>query len=284
VVELEPNPAAKTWRSPSLDGIPLEGMLSYEKWRRIDSGIVLPRATISHKLVTLQVPLPPFSNEPITVLTDSLRYDKMVLLDETPSHRMRHTNNFVVRDAMTESSLWTPYDWKGSCAPSKMKLRATCSMLYCWRGSSRRFTTVQAMMLPIGGAGAATGGHRGHCLYTLVEILCASLAAGVFTIDLLGVALDGSHRPHRLRHSVLTIGMKRFVPFELSKRITGQIMRDLQSARKAPGQDRTYVAGEKEHEMQEMVREQGIPVNWNLRRDLQTVRYELGIVGYEPCF
>ena len=61
-------------------------------------------------------------------------------------------------------------------------------------------------------------------------------------------------------------------------------MRDLQSARKAPGQERIYVAGEKEHERQELVRERGIPVNRNLRRDLQTVRDELGITGYEPYF
>jgi hypothetical protein len=30
--------------------------------------------------------------------------------------------------------------------------------------------------------------------------------------------------------------------------------------------------------------ERGIPVNRNLRCDLQTVRDELGIVGYEPYF
>jgi LDH2 family malate/lactate/ureidoglycolate dehydrogenase len=52
-------------------------------------------------------------------------------------------------------------------------------------------------------------------------------------------------------------------------------------ARKTHGQDRIHVAGEKEHERQELVREGGIPVNRNLRRDLQIVRDELGIVGYE---
>jgi LDH2 family malate/lactate/ureidoglycolate dehydrogenase len=61
-------------------------------------------------------------------------------------------------------------------------------------------------------------------------------------------------------------------------------MRDLRSARKAPGQERVYVAGEKEHERQERVRQRGIPVNRNLRRDLQDVRDALGIVGYEPYF
>jgi LDH2 family malate/lactate/ureidoglycolate dehydrogenase len=148
----------------------------------------------------------------------------------------------------------------------------------------RDLPTGQAVMLPLGGAGETTGGYKGYDLATLVEILCASLCGGAFMRDLLGLAPDGSRRPYMLGHFFLAIDIEHFVPLEVSKRITGQIMRDLQSARKAPGQDRIYVAGEKEHERETMVRERGIPVNRNLRRDLQTVRDELGIVGYEAWF
>jgi L-2-hydroxycarboxylate dehydrogenase (NAD+) len=142
----------------------------------------------------------------------------------------------------------------------------------------------RAMMLPLGGAGEATGGHKGYGLATVVEILCASLCGGAFMKDLLGNAPDGSRRPYMLGHFFLAIDIGHFVPLEVSKRITGQIMRELQSARKAPGQERVYVAGEKEHERRERVRERGIPVNRNLRRDLQAVRNELGIAGYETYF
>jgi L-2-hydroxycarboxylate dehydrogenase (NAD+) len=142
----------------------------------------------------------------------------------------------------------------------------------------------QAMMLPLGGAGEVTGGYKGFDLATMVEILCASLGEGAFMKDLLGFAPDGSRRPYMLGHFFLAIDIEHFLPLELSKQITGQIMRDLQNARKAPGQARIYVAGEKEHEREAMVRARGIPVNRNLRRDLQTVRDELGIVGYEAYF
>jgi L-2-hydroxycarboxylate dehydrogenase (NAD+) len=148
----------------------------------------------------------------------------------------------------------------------------------------RELPTGQALMLPLGGAGEATGGYKGYSLSTLVEILCASLGAGTFMKDLLGVAPDGSRRPYMLGHFFLAIDVEHFLPLDLSKQITGQIMRELQNARKAPGQARIYVAGEKEHERQELVRERGIPVNSNLRRDLQTVRDELGIAGYETYF
>jgi LDH2 family malate/lactate/ureidoglycolate dehydrogenase len=58
----------------------------------------------------------------------------------------------------------------------------------------------------------------------------------------------------------------------------------LKVARRTPGQDRIYVAGEKEHEKQKLVLGRGIPVNRNLRRDLQRIRNELGIAGYETYF
>jgi LDH2 family malate/lactate/ureidoglycolate dehydrogenase len=140
----------------------------------------------------------------------------------------------------------------------------------------------KAMLLPLGGAGEATGGYKGFDLATVVEILCASLCGGAFMKDLLGFAPDGSRRPYMLGHFFLAVDIQHFVPLEVSQRITGQIMRDLQGAHRAPGQERVYVAGEKEHERQELVRQRGIPVNRNLRRDLQAVRDDLGIVGYEP--
>jgi LDH2 family malate/lactate/ureidoglycolate dehydrogenase len=142
----------------------------------------------------------------------------------------------------------------------------------------------KALLLPLGGAGEATGGYKGYGLAAMVEILCASLCGGVFLQDMLGFAPDGSRRPYMLGHFFLVIDIAHFVPPEVSKRITGQIMRDLQNARKAPGQERIYVAGEKEHERQQLVRRRGIPVNRNLRRDLQTVRDELDIAGYETYF
>lgn len=141
-----------------------------------------------------------------------------------------------------------------------------------------------AALLPLGGAGDQLAGYKGYSLATIVEILSASLCGGVFMKDLLGFASDGSRRPYMLGHFFLAIDVGHFIPVELSRRITGDIMRTLQASRKAPGQDRIYVAGEKEYEMSQLRREQGIPVNHNLRRELQTMRDELKIDGYEAYF
>ncbi len=144
--------------------------------------------------------------------------------------------------------------------------------------------TGTAALLPLGGAGEELAGYKGYDLATMVEILSASLCGGVFMKDLLGFAPDGSRRPYMLGHFFLAIDVEHFVPLEVSRLITGQIMRTLQNARKAPGQERIYVAGEKEHEKEVLIREQGVPVNPNLRRELEIMRDELSIVGYEDYF
>lgn len=141
-----------------------------------------------------------------------------------------------------------------------------------------------AAFLPLGGAGEELGGHKGYGLATMVEILSAALCGGAFLKDLLGYAPDGSRRPYMLGHFFLAIDIEHFIPLDVARRIVGQIMRDLQNSRKEPGRDRIYVAGEKEYEAEKRIRVQGIPVNRNLMRELQVMRDELGITGYEAYF
>jgi len=141
-----------------------------------------------------------------------------------------------------------------------------------------------AALLPLGGAGELMAGYKGYDLATMVEILSASLCGGMFMKDLLGFAADGSRRPYMLGHFFLAIDIEHFIPLATSRRITGQIMRALQASRRAPGQDRIYVGGEKEYEMEKLRRAQGIPVNHNLQLELQTMRDELQIPGYEGYF
>jgi LDH2 family malate/lactate/ureidoglycolate dehydrogenase len=142
----------------------------------------------------------------------------------------------------------------------------------------------EAGLLPLGGEGELLGGHKGYGLATIVEILSASLSGGAFMKDLQGFAPDGTRRPFMLGHFFLAIDIEHFLPLEVSKQITGGIMRALQASRRAPGQDRIYVAGEKEWELQQIIREQGVPVNDNLRKELQIMRDELEMEGYEEYF
>jgi len=148
----------------------------------------------------------------------------------------------------------------------------------------RDLGAAQAALLPLGGAGELYAGYKGYDLATIVEVLSASLCHGAFLKDLLGFAPDGSARPYMLGHFFLAMDVAHFVPLEASRRTTGEIMRALQSSRKAASQERIYVAGEKEYENEKRIRQEGVPVNRNLRAELQLMRDELEIEGYEAYF
>ena len=100
----------------------------------------------------------------------------------------------------------------------------------------------------------------------------------------MGFAPDGSARPYMLGHFFLALDVAHFVPLEASRRTTGEIMRALQSSRKETGQERIYVAGEKEYENSQRIREAGVPVNRSLRAELQAMRDALEIEGYGEYF
>jgi L-2-hydroxycarboxylate dehydrogenase (NAD+) len=144
--------------------------------------------------------------------------------------------------------------------------------------------TFQAALLPLGGQGELFAGYKGYGLATMVEILSAALSGGPFMKELLGFDDDGAQRPHMLGHFFLAIDIEHFVPLALFKQIVGNMIRELQGARKAPGEERIYVAGEKEYEKQRVIRETGIPVNANLKRTLQFLRDALQVEGYETYF
>jgi len=61
------------------------------------------------------------------------------------------------------------------------------------------------------------------------------------------------------------------------KKITGSICRDLQNAQLFPGKTRIYVAGEKEYEIEQKVRKQGVPINPNLEKNIRFIQDELSI-------
>ncbi|GAH04576.1 unnamed protein product, partial [marine sediment metagenome] len=85
-------------------------------------------------------------------------------------------------------------------------------------------------------------------------------------------------------HFFLALNIEHFLPVELSRKITGDIMRALQAAKKAPGAERIYVAGEKEYEREIKIRELGIPVNPNLLKTLRMIRDALNVTGYDAYF
>ncbi len=131
-----------------------------------------------------------------------------------------------------------------------------------------------AAFLPLGGAGEVSGGHKGYGYAAAVEILSAAFWGGPFMKDL---TLD---KGSRLGHFLMAIDVASFIEAETFKKVAGSICRALRSSRKAPGQHRIYTAGEKEYEMEQKRRREGIPIGRSIQQDILAMQEELGLGQY----
>lgn len=136
-----------------------------------------------------------------------------------------------------------------------------------------------AALTPLGGLGEDGGGYKGYGYATVVEILSAALQDGSYLKGLLGYE-DGKKVPYHLGHFFLAIDIEHFVPLPLFKAIAGDICRQLRSSEKAPGHDRIWTAGEKEHDAWLERRDRGVPVNAPLRRDCNAMRKAMGLTQH----
>ena len=132
-------------------------------------------------------------------------------------------------------------------------------------------------LLPLGGLGEETGGYKGYGFTTIVEILSAALAGGPHTKALSGKDAEGNNDFYRLGHFFLVINPEFFMGLDTFRSTTGDILRSLRESQKAPGQERIYTAGEKEH-LSWVEREPlGVPVGDTIQKEFIQLRDECGL-------
>jgi len=142
----------------------------------------------------------------------------------------------------------------------------------------------EAALAPIGGIDEETGGHKGYGFATVVELLSATLQQGSFLKQLSGLTDDGTRRPYALGHFFLAMDIEHFCDLAGFKKSAGDILRELRNSQKAPGKDRIYTCGEKEH-LAGIDREgKGVPVNEALQKQLVEMRDEQNLTQYRFPF
>jgi len=140
-----------------------------------------------------------------------------------------------------------------------------------------------AALLPLGGEGEDTSGHKGYGYATFAEILSSALQDGVYLKDTDGIVENGQKRL-KIGHFFLVINIENFIPLKRFKEISGNIMRKLRNSKKAPGKDKIYTAGEKEYFKEVERRKNGIPLNRSLQKDLKIIQKELKLNNYNFPF
>ncbi|NTW71817.1 MAG: Ldh family oxidoreductase [Eubacteriaceae bacterium] len=136
-----------------------------------------------------------------------------------------------------------------------------------------------AALAPLGGIGEELAGYKGYGYATVVEILSAALQGGSFLKMLLGIE-NGKKVPYHLGHFFMAIDISAFIDLESFKKTTGDILRDLRASKKAPGEERIYTAGEKEYLAYQERRNKGVPVNFELQKEILAMQKELDLHQY----
>lgn len=132
-----------------------------------------------------------------------------------------------------------------------------------------------AALLPLGGFGETFGGHKGYGLATMVEIFSAAFQEGTYLSGLHDTDAEGQPQFLRIGHFFLAIDVEHFVPLERFRATVGNILRELRDARRAPGHEGIYTAGEKEYHSAQRIQAEGVEITPGVQKALKALRSEL---------
>ncbi len=137
----------------------------------------------------------------------------------------------------------------------------------------------EAALLPLGGLGESLSGYKGYNFAMFVELLSAVLQDGNYGKMLTGKGPNGEKVPFHLGHFFIAIDTNHFLGEDVCRKKAGDILREVRAAKKVPGQDRIYTAGEKEYDIR-LSRESGVPINESVQAEMSAIRDELGLTQY----
>lgn len=142
----------------------------------------------------------------------------------------------------------------------------------------------QAALAPLGGIGEELAGYKGYGYATFVEVLSAALQQGNFLHMLSGIGENGEKQKFHLGHFFIAIDTEAFVGLDSFKKTAGDILRALRNSEVAPGEERIYTAGEKEHLVWLERKDTGLPLNEGVQQEMIAIRDELGWTDYKLPF
>lgn len=135
----------------------------------------------------------------------------------------------------------------------------------------------ECALAPLGGIGEELAGYKGYGYAVVVEVLSAALQAGNYLKMLTGFDKDRNKIPYKLGHFFIAIDINAFIEPDEFKKRAGDILRELRNSKKAEGEERIYTAGEKEYLAYLERKENGIPINDEVRKSLTEVRDKYNI-------
>lgn len=134
-------------------------------------------------------------------------------------------------------------------------------------------------ILPLGGSGEETSGYKGYGFALLCEIATAILAGGT-TSNYIYKTPGRSNIAHCF--IALDYGMFGDKP-EIEARLS-RFLEEIRNSKKAQGQERIYIHGEKEAEAHTKVKRQGVCLNGKTYAEMEMIGRFTGAEAYLPAY
>lgn len=135
-------------------------------------------------------------------------------------------------------------------------------------------------ILPLGGRGETYSGYKGYGLALMVDILCGVLSGAAYgpdVDDVRGPETPGVERHPDVGHFFLALDVARFMPLEAFEDRLDTAFDRITSSRLALDQERIWIHGEKELEMEACHRRDGIPLGQNVMDSLALLAAKRGL-------
>jgi LDH2 family malate/lactate/ureidoglycolate dehydrogenase len=120
------------------------------------------------------------------------------------------------------------------------------------------------------------GGYKGYGLSLLIDILTGILSGGGFS-TYVRTLYKQIETPSQVAHTCAALHIKTLMPLREFHQRMEAIIQLMHSCPTAPGVERIFVPGEIEHETEQRRRAEGIPLNIELRNELNVLGVELGV-------
>jgi LDH2 family malate/lactate/ureidoglycolate dehydrogenase len=128
-------------------------------------------------------------------------------------------------------------------------------------------------LLPLGGP-AELRGYKGYGLSLMVDLLAGVLSGAAFGK---GVGRPADDHNADVGHFFAAIKIENFRPVDYFKADMDEYIQSLKATPKLPGQDRIYIHGEKEFELQEKHLREGVPLMAEVVKSLKKAGKRAGI-------
>jgi LDH2 family malate/lactate/ureidoglycolate dehydrogenase len=134
-------------------------------------------------------------------------------------------------------------------------------------------------VLPLGGTEEMSG-YKGYGLSLLVDILSGVLSGGGFGLDV-GSPLATEGNLANVGHFFMAINIESIRPLSDFQTDMDRLIQQIKTSPKAPGQQRIYIHGEKEFEIEDKYKQSGIPISGPVVEDLKERGKHIG-VDFDP--